>query len=449
MSLRSAAKAPAMRPPLPLFTNLLGHGSAAPFGNEGRCVVGPEGLKLRLRCLPGKSVAGMTLAFDDFRLPAGAPLQLRVSAKGSGLFKAQVTARGADADTPLPVASNGTTLPLPVLGDDAQAQLVIIAPAQGGDLLLENLELVSNAPPQRPLELAAWAWAPEIWRTAPEELIVSAKTRGIKRLFVSLEVDGEHLRHRRELGRFVRLAGGAGIAVEGVEGDPNMVVPAGLQASLSRARAFARYQQQAPLAERLAGLQYDVEPYILPGWGLDPVSYTGWGDAILQLAQAAGEPIDLVLPFWIAGEEGGRDFLRRITPVVRGLTIMSYRTEAPLLSQVAEPLLAWGAREGKPVRLALEAGALADETEQVYEPSPSGTFAILPGAEPRVLLLNSAGAIPGAAMYTPRSQTVIPATRISFLGNEQAMAALAARVSETFSAWSTFSGFAFHGLDWR
>jgi hypothetical protein len=327
--------------------------------------------------------------------------------------------------------------------------LVIIAPAQGGDLLLENLELVSNAPPQRPLELAAWAWAPEIWRTAPEELIVSAKTRGIKRLFVSLEVDGEHLRHRRELGRFVRLAGGAGIAVEGVEGDPNMVVPAGLQASLSRARAFARYQQQAPLAERLAGLQYDVEPYILPGWGLDPVSYTGWGDAILQLAQAAGEPIDLVLPFWIAGEEGGRDFLRRITPVVRGLTIMSYRTEAPLLSQVAEPLLAWGAREGKPVRLALEAGALADETEQVYEPSPSGTFAILPGAEPRVLLLNSAGAIPGAAMYTPRSQTVIPATRISFLGNEQAMAALAARVSETFSAWSTFSGFAFHGLDWR
>lgn len=447
LSLRSAKEQQAQLPPLPLFSNLLGQASVDAFGSDGRCAAKQEGAKLRLRCRQGRTAAGLVLAFDQFRLPTGAALNLRVSLTGSGGFQAQLTAKGKDADALRPLTASASNLPLPALPKDVRPQLVILAPAEGGDLLLDAVELVP-AEPTRTHERAAWAWELGIWRAAPGQLIASARARNITRLFVSLEMDGDRLRHARELGRFVRLARRQGIAVEGVEGDPNMVYPSGLRAALPRARAFARYQKEARAEERLAGLQYDVEPYTLPGWDRDPLTYEGWADAILQLAEAAGEPIDLVLPFWIAGEEGGRKFLDKTAGATRGLTIMSYRTEASLLSQIAEPLLAWGSRRGKPIRLALEAGNLADETEQLFAPGPAGAVAVLQGDEPRAMLLDKPDTIPSATMYALHRQTAIPAARISFLGNEAAMIALADRSAPAFSAWPAFSGFALHGMKW-
>jgi hypothetical protein len=245
------------------------------------------------------------------------------------------------------------------------------------------------------------------------------------------------------------MAGAAGIKVEAVEGDPRMILPEGLAAATARGRAFAAYQQRAGPGERLAGIQYDVEPYVLAAWGRNPVGYSAWADAVLRLREAAGERVDLVLPFWVAQEEEGRAFLGRIAPAVRILTIMSYRTELPLLTQVAEPLLAWGVAEGVKVRLALEAGALQDESEQVFRPAAAGTLAVTPGEEPRVLLLAAPAAIPGAQMYARRSASVVPAKLLSFLGDEEAMRDLARRTEPLFSAWPSFVGFAFHGLKWE
>lgn len=187
---------------------------------------------------------------------------------------------------------------------------------------------------------------------------------------------------------------------------------------------------------------------MLPGWGLHPVGYPAWAEAVLRLSRAAGEPVDLVVPFWVGEEEEGRTFLHRVAPEVRLLTVMSYRTELPLLTQVAEPLLAWGTAEGVRVRLALEAGALADESEQVFSPAAEGTLAVMPGSEPQVLLLAASGAVPGAQMYARQSASVVPAQRLSFLGREEAMIELARRTEPLFSAWPSFAGFAFHGLRW-
>jgi hypothetical protein len=227
-----------------------------------------------------------------------------------------------------------------------------------------------------------------------------------------------------------------------------MILPDGLAAATARASAFAAYQKQAAPEERLAGIQYDVEPYVLAGWGRHPVGYSAWADSVLRLREAAGERVDLVVPFWIAYEEEGRSFLGRIAPAVRMLTVMSYRTELPLLTQVAEPLLAWGAAEGVKVRLALESGNLADETEQVFRPAAEGTLAVTPGAEPRVLLLAASGSVAGARMYAQQSTVSVPARRLSFLGREEAMMDLARRTEPLFSAWPSFAGFAFHGLKW-
>lgn len=279
-------------------------------------------------------------------------------------------------------------------------------------------------------------------------MIENAGSRGVSQLFVTLEVSDEAVQHAAKLRRFVAMAHEAGVRVEAVEGDPRMVLADGLEAALRRARAFARYQRSASAEERLGGIQYDIEPYILASWTGDAADYRAWSDAVLRLAEASTGGIDLVVPFWIASTSQGEAFLERVAPVTRGLTVMSYRTDAAVLSQIAEPLLAWGSARGKPIRLALEAGPLADEVDEVYRPAANGTLALVDGPPPRLMQMDQPGVVPDARMYRLSHRITIRGADLSFQGQEDAMASLAAETGPTFQAWPAFSGFALHGLSW-
>ena len=434
--------------PLPLFFNLLEMGSARIFGDGRRCAIEHAAGTTQLLCQPGNSISGARLVFSGHRLPTGAAIDMRVWARAGTGFAAEVTAQGADADSPQTLRLGMTRLALPDLPGGSSPQLVLIAPEEGGTLDLTRLELVASASRPGVDEVSAWAWNPALWQGDPAPLIASAVQRRIRRLFVTLDVEDGKVRHVAALRRFVRAAARSGIEVEAVEGDPHMVLASGLPAALARARAFTAYQQTAGEHEKLAGLQYDVEPYVLPEWGKEPATYKGWADAILQLSHAAREPVDLVLPFRLIELAQGRELLRRTKAAVRGVTIMSYRTQASSLAQIAEPFLAWGTREGKPIRLALEAGPIEDEVEQVYREAPFGTLAVLPGSQPQILILEKPSAIAGARMFRAQLPETVRGDRISFLGEEARMMEMARRTTPAFSSWPSFAGFALHGLEW-
>ncbi|HEY0627666.1 MAG TPA: hypothetical protein VGD10_13190 [Allosphingosinicella sp.] len=444
LSLRARTSRPEPLHPLPLGTNLLTQARAVSFGVDGRCAVSLASGQLVLECTPGASVAGAVLRFEGARLPQGGRLVLQTAASGSDNFRAELVPAGADARAPRPLDE---PLPLPAIA--GPAQLTVLAPWQGGKLVLNNLRIAPAAAFAPTSNASAWAWSPSLWRQDPQALIASARARGVNRLFVSLEVEDGKVANQRSLRRFLEAASDAGLAVEAVEGDPRMVLPAGRAAAVERARAIAAYQREASPAARLAGIQYDVEPYTLAEWGeTGAATYAGWAETMLALAEATGEPIHLVLPFWIPNEEAGRAMLERIAPVVREVTVMSYRTDPALLSQIAEPLLAWGAANGKPVRLGLEAERLRDEKEQLFTTAAEGNLAVGAGEAPQVLLLDGSRAVPGAAMYRGQRTVDIPAQRLSFLGDEVRMAALARETAHLFAAWPNFAGFAFHGLEW-
>jgi hypothetical protein len=280
------------------------------------------------------------------------------------------------------------------------------------------------------LDSGAWVWQPQAWRDGGDALVRSAAARGVKHLYITLVIAAGEVEHRPELASFIRAAGRANIAVEAVEGDPHMILSEGLANALARARAIARYQEKVPAAARLAGIQYDIEPYVLPGWGTNPVDHAAWSDAVIALAQAAGGPVHLVLPFWIADEPAGVRFLRDVEASVKAVTVMSYRTDSALAASLAEPLLHWGGKAGKPVRIALEAGPVACEAEEVLVPDASGRSA----------------PIETDAMDAGRGAIRTPSDRISFLGDEQRMFAAAREVARVASAWRAFAGIGFHGL---
>jgi hypothetical protein len=374
-------------------------------------------------------------------------LELLGQFSGDQGFLAEVTRKSDDASAPLPLHPGSWKAKLPNLGG-AEPQLVILAPQDGGRLSIDALEIGAVSHVTTIEGTAAWAWEPAAWQGKGAATLAEAARQGIGRLFITLEVQDGHLCDAAALRRFVRSAGSVGIKVEAVEGDPAMVLAEGRPPAEARARAFAAYQKASAPAERLAGIQYDVEPYTLGAWGRAPVDHGAWADTILALSRAAGEPVDLVLPFWIGLTPEGQGFLARVAPAVRGVTVMSYRTAVPELTQIAEPLLAWGAEHGVSVRLALEAERLADEVEETFVPDEEGTLGVFPDHSAVAVKLEQEARIPGARMYSSRGKVVVRAERISFMGDEERMRRVAEQTRPLFSAWPSFAGFALHGLRW-
>lgn len=435
------AAAPALS--LPLLADLRDRVALVPFGVEERCAAAREGADIAISCAPGTAAAGILLRFDA-RLPRGAALEAVLETQGSPGFRAELVAPGADADAAVPLAG-AQRLRFPGGG---AAELVILAPRGAGSLRLAGLRLAPAAPPRR-AEAGAWAWEPDLWRDGGAALIRDAAARGVKLLSVTLEIADGRVLHRRALGRFVRAARRAGIAVEAVEGDPHMVLEAGLANGLARARAIARYQAEAPAGARLAGVQFDIEPYVLPAWGTPAANYRAWSAAVVALAGAAGGPVHLALPFWIADDEDGARFLEEVRASVREVTAMTYRTDPATVTVIAEPLLHWGARTGIPIRLALEASPVDAEAEERFVPAESGTIALVERAgTATALLLDREAALPGARMYRSRGTVQVRPERISFLGDEARMRAAARLLAPAFAAWPSFAGISYHGLRW-
>lgn len=430
---------------LPIATPLLpqAQAQARAYGREERCRVAVEDGRLSINCAAGQAPAGVVFGFGGRHLPRGAAMTLVSRSAGDAGFAVAVVPEGHDAGAAEPIAEPFSRVALVAQDETRAVQVVVTAPAAGGEIALTDLRLESATP--RPAPTAAWAWEERRWRADSAALIEAAHRRGLERLFVSLSMRDGAVSHAAALQRFIRAARHRGIAVEAVEGDPDMA-GSGLPTALARARAIAAFQAATPADARLAGIQYDIEPYVRPDWRDRDASYRQWGRNVAALGAAAAAKVDLVVPFWLASSRRGRAMLDEAAPALRMVTVMAYRSDADAVERIAEPLLAWGVRRELPVRLALEAGPLDDEVEFSFRPAVRGTLALFPDG--RLLLYDRPVAIPGAQMLAATRQQPIRAASLSFLGDEARMTATAARLRPRFSAWPSFAGYAFHGLDW-
>jgi hypothetical protein len=295
--------------------------------------------------------------------------------------------------------------------------LVAVCPAGAASFRVTALTLVPSREPPA-VARSAWAWKPESWRIDPEALLSAAERHAIGRLFVSVEIADDVLKHEAEFASFVTMARARGVAVVPVEGDPAMALAEGRAMAVRRLRVLAAYQSRAAPEARLAGVQYDIEPYLLP-YAADPEPIlSGWAETLRALKDAAGDlPLDLALPFWLPEDEAAeRLVLPAVEAVASSVTAMAYQTTADALQRAAEPLLAWGAVRGRAVHVALEAGPLDDEVTRRYREAPGGELLAVPHEGGSLLLLATAsGPTRGARSFALERETVAAAENVSFL----------------------------------
>jgi hypothetical protein len=468
-SSRPAAAAPG---PMPLHANLLALEGmqARAFGVEERVRVRREGGRLTIDCGAGSRPAGVLLSGPWF-LPR-ARLRLAASYAGGAGFSLQAAdAAHAERETALglgglPAQRSATALRLPLpdaLARESWRHFVLQCPAQAASLALDALSLEPD--PLMPLTSApgrsTWVWKAADWRDHGPRLLDWAADHRVRDLFITIPFRDDAVQEPARLAAFVRAAGARGMRVLSVDGDPHMVLP-GQQAALARmVRAYAAYNAGAAPDARLAGLQFDVEPYLLPEYGAGKVD---WDARYLAMAHtlrdAAGSlRLELVVPFWWDGKTA---LLERLAPLVDALAVMDYRTDPAQVLGFAVPFLDWGARHGRQVRIALEAGPIAPETQRRYVSAtaaePADLLHLRIGGQQVLALLSEPMAgkavdshrIAGrrsAGHFRLQSTREIDGSATTFHRDKPGLLRLLPDLETDFSAWDgAFGGIALHEL---
>lgn len=456
----TAAPGPTPSVALPFGQPLLPLLAATPFGSEERATVTHSAPgRVTLTCRRGERPAGLVLHAPGKHLPRAAAGSLRLAVAADAGFSVGLATAGQDPRVlqPIGMAAAPATIsvPLPETGRAAAAQapdaLVVVCPDTAATLSLTDAQLLPGGAPRAPAR-AGWAWKTDRWLDGGGDLLRAARQYRIRTLYISVQIDGGRLAQPAALARFIRQASANGVAVWAVEGDPGMVLGPGRGQALRRLRAILQYQSAAAAHARLAGVQYDIEPYLLPGYAENPEDIAlQWRDTLGELGAAAGPlPMDVVLPFWILGSPGATQVLSSVRAPGRSITVMAYRSDPAAIQAAAEPLLAWGALNRVPVHVALEAGPLPDELTQHYALDHSAEKSIMwtiPMDDTEMLVrLDRPLRLERGHGYQWTHDSLTPASQISFLGNWPRMRAAVDALQHVFPAWTSYAGMSLHGL---
>ena len=244
------------------------------------------------------------------------------------------------------------------------------------------------------LRKAMWLWETRRLLAAPgevERLVAFVETHGFTDLFVQVPYappEGEHWSATWDEPGLARLTGalrGAGARTHALDGAAWYARPVWHDRVLATLDQLAAFNARVPPESRLAGVRYDIEPYLLPefeGRHREKVlrDYVSLLSRIAARTRTAGLELGVDVPFWfdardeVTGEwaaplDGG-PVSDAIMDIVDNLGLMDYRTAAwgadGVIAHASGELAAAAAR-GKQVLIGLETVPLPDETLMIYD----------------------------------------------------------------------------------
>jgi hypothetical protein len=453
--LPSSTPGPERPAPMPLHANLLARMRARTFGVEERVQATLADGRLHVECRPGQRAAGVILTGPWFMTRANAALAAAYKAQG-GTFAWQVAdeARRARDDAfdmgTLAPAANAARMALPARLERAGwRQFVLLCPATQAAVDVTSLALEPAAAPT-PAPRSTWVWRPGDWIDGGPALLEWAAAQGIRELFVTVPLkDGTAVRAPDLLAAFVRQAGDKGIGVYSVDGDPHMVLADEIPAVARRVRAYAAYNAAQPPEARLRGVQFDVEPYLLPDKVLPAAQRDAAYVAMARAVKgAAGDAlrVEFVVPFWWGRNQA---LLDALAPHADALAVMDYRTDRDQIAEFAVPFLDWAAAHGRRARIALEAGPIDPEVQRRYVRAaggPGDLLAVDVGGRQVLVLLRQPLAGPDARLYRLQSTRDIDGSATTFHKDKAALLRLLPGLEAEFGAWDGFGGIAIHEL---
>lgn len=333
---------------------------------------------------PGAKPAGLYAA-RSWRLPllgGKAPWVLQIVARGNGKVRTGLAFDNGhgfgDATIleTLDLRDSATTyalkLPKP-LAEAKQLRVVLLAPDdQAAELEVSSISFqqgteAGGSRAAKESELGVWNWSTKpdewrrlepLWKQAGVQVLQLALPRELKDGADGPLPDLSALRKE-------------GFHIVAVEGDPHMILPQ------ERSNVVTRHQLLAALhGKYLDGIQYDVEPYLLPGFRLEPEL---WHQHWLQMYEAitpgkAPLKVEPVVPFWLIAQPAAQKLLKGLAPRAARIVVMNYRSDAGDAAAWATSWLEWSLQHQCPVALAVECGPVPDLQSATYRKAERGVL---------------------------------------------------------------------------
>lgn len=219
-----------------------------------------------------------------------------------------------------------------------------------------------------PLKLGVWDWStqPSLWKEKQElwkKAKVSVLQLALPRAWQDAEISAQ-----------IQKLQSDGFEIKIVEGDPHMVLPDEQASVINKNKLLNEHFQRS-----FDAVQYDVEPYILPGFRSESERwYRQWSGLFQQLHSKDRASVEAVVPFWLLNQPQGPSFLRELAKSVSRVVVMNYRTDHVESTSWASAWLEWSAESGCAVSLALECGPIPDLPLRLFKPAETGHLWVQP-----------------------------------------------------------------------
>ncbi len=182
---------------------------------------------------------------------------------------------------------------------------------------------------------------------------------------VSIKKKGKtyFVQNAEALRKLIIDAGRQDISVNALRGEKEMFFEENHPRALEELAVIIRFHRELPAKTRLAGIKYDVEPYLSTAWRaggqtrrkvmLDYLVFLKKAEGLLD-KEASGLNLSVDVPFWWDKPDlsimfNGQDklFVHHIQDMVDWLGIMSYRRKASDVLRLVETELSYARQIGK------------------------------------------------------------------------------------------------------
>lgn len=439
--------------------NLIDDFSIRPFGIEQRAQYTIENHRLKLQCRAGQKPAGILFDVNNKKLSSNHRLRLSVNYTSQKPFQLGMADdsrfdKGDPVIFTLPVDADTLTELVPYAKLDMSQNIhwSLICPADDAVIDISNFALRLTGDRSAVANRDLWIWREESWRQRRDRLLALLGKYKAKRVFISVAMDEAQgkISHANELLEFITEAGKRAIAVWAVEGDPHATLPRGQAQFVRRAKIFQQYNLDTTENGRLAGVQYDIEPYLVKGWSLDQDAwFVAYVETLRQLSRELNVPIEIAVPFWWQFKRvNDKALLDAVAPYIDSVNVMNYRTDIGQIKQLAQPFLEWGLQANKKVSIALEAGPIPDERRWHFRKQQRGRLLHLKNfAQPVLMLLDSEINSDLADSFGLFRETAFSGELVSFQKDPAGLIGLLPQLESLWSQWPSFAGIALHGYE--
>ncbi|MEC4890653.1 MAG: hypothetical protein RI101_11390 [Nitrospira sp.] len=328
--------------------------------------------------------------------------------------------------------------------------LVVLTDDPSARVVLEQLELIqAPAAAPRPIQTGFWVWGYRAAAADPESALAACQRQGCSRILIQMPALSDDDALWAAYARlFVRVQQ-AGIEALALDGYPEAIQdPRPLAQKIRKVLHLI-----APRA--LAGIQLDLEPYLLPGFFGDDSGPRRYLETIDLLKEVIGgrTKLSMVIPFWLTAKTvGGRPLAYAVMDRVDEVAVMSYRTNLDELAEIADDTLRYGDLIGAPVWLALETTVLPVERRVIL------TRALRPDMADAVLDYDrqwlALAPVPLAVAdghrhdwYRIHHRITVRPERLTFAGRSRAEVAAAIQTLRETLPHRSFAGVIIHDLD--